>query len=124
MGNGLGKSYIFDFSQYGVTPFAKVYIHNNYLWFAQRMGLIGLGLFVWMMAAFLFSWHRLRRYFAGGDPWLVGLVVGSRVMIVSLLVISISSPQFNVKGQTAVIGVIMGLAEMAGALLREPAEAT
>lgn len=123
LGNGFGTSYLFDFSRYGVAPFQKVYIHNNYLWFAQRMGLIGLGLFVWMMVAFLVSWRGLRRHFVGGDPYLVGLVVGSRVMIVSLLVVSISSPQFNVKGQVAVIAAIMGMAEVAGWLLRQDAEA-
>jgi len=123
LGNGFGASYLFDFSRYGVAPFLKVYIHNNYLWFAQRMGLIGLGLFVWMMVAFLVSWRGLRRYFAGGDPYLVGLVVGSRVMTISLLVVSISSPQFNVKGQVAVIAAIMGMAEVAGWLLRQDAEA-
>ena len=123
LGNGFGTSYLFDFSRYGVAPFQKVYIHNNYLWFTQRMGLIGLGLFVWMMVAFLVSWRGLRGYFAEGDPYLVGLVVGSRVMIVSLLVVSISSPQFNVKGQVAVIAAIMGMAEVAGWLLRQDAEA-
>jgi O-antigen ligase len=123
LGNGFGASYLFDFSRYGVAPFQKVYIHNNYLWFAQRMGLVGLGLFVWMMVAFLVSCRGLRRYLAGGDPYLVGLVVGSRVMIVGLLVVSISSPQFNVKGQVAVIAAIMGMAEVAGWLLRQDAEA-
>jgi len=121
-GNGLGTGYLFDFSRYGVKPFVKVYIHNNYLWFVQRMGVLGLGLFAWMMAAFLFSWRDLRPSFTSGDPWLVGLIMGSRVMVVSLLVVSISSPQFNVKGQVAVTAVIMGLAEVAGVLLREESD--
>ena len=58
----------------------------------------------------------------GGDPWLGGLVVGSRVMIVALLVISISSPQFNVKGEVAVIALLMAMAEVAGSLLRGDGE--
>jgi hypothetical protein len=122
LGNGLGTSYVFDFSRYGVAPFAKVYIHNNYLWFAQRMGLIGVGLFVWMIVAFMVSWRGLRARFDDGDPWLVGLVVGSRVMIVTILVVSISSPMFNSKGEVAVIALIMGMAEVAGSLLREDDE--
>ena len=121
-GNGLGTTYLFDFSRYHVAAIYKVYIHNNYLWFAQRMGIVGVGLFAWMMVAFIYSGGRMRASVSGGDPWLVGLVVGSRVMIVSLLMISISSPQFNVKGEVAVVAVVMAMAEVAGSLLRETAD--
>ena len=119
LGNGLGKTYLFDFSRYGVKPLHKAYIHNNYLWFAQRLGLVGVGLFTWMIIAFLVSWRGLGRCLGKTDPWLGGLIVGSRVMIVALLVISVSSPQFNVKGEVAVIGMVMGLAEVSGRLVRE-----
>ena len=122
-GNGLGKAYLFDFSRYHVAAVYKVYIHNNYYWFAQRMGLIGVGLFAWMMIAFLYSGRHVRDSLAVRDPWLGGLVVGSRVMIVSLLVISISSPQFNVKGEVAVAALIMAMAEVAGSLLYGAADA-
>jgi O-antigen ligase len=117
-GKGLGTQYLFDFSRFNVKPVYKVYVHNNYYWFLQRMGLIGIGLFAWMMIAFLYSGYRARAFISGDDPWLSGLVVGSRVMIVALLVVSISSPQFNTKGGVAIAALVMAMAEVAGSLLR------
>lgn len=121
IGNGLGKAYVFDFSRYGVKPESKVYIHNNYLWFAQRLGVVGVVLFAWVVGAFLFSWLRLRPLLPRGDPWLVGLVLGSRVMVVALLAVSVTSPQFNNGGGVTVVATVMGLAEVAGVLLRDTA---
>jgi hypothetical protein len=51
------------------------------------------------------------------DPWLGGLVIGSRVMVVALLVASITSPQFNTKENVAGIALVMGLAEVSLRLL-------
>ena len=116
-GNGLGTGYVFDFSRYGVTPFVKYYIHDNYLWFWQRMGLIGLGLFAWFIGVFLFGRHRLPPAATTGDPWLAGLVIGSRPMIVALLVASITSPLFNTKENVAAIATVMGLVVVAQPLL-------
>ena len=116
-GNGLGTGYLFDFSRYGVAPFVKYFIHNNYLWFLQRMGVIGLGLFTWFICAFLLRRHGIAEGDMERDPWLSGLVIGSRVMIVTLLVASITSPQFNTKENVAAIALVMGLAEVARRLL-------
>ena len=116
-GNGLGTGYLFDFSRYGVTPFYKYFIHNNYLWFLQRMGVIGLGLFAWFVCAFLLRRHRVGTDDVDRDPWLGGLVIGSRVMVVALLVASITSPQFNTKENVAGIALVMGLAEVSLRLL-------
>jgi O-antigen ligase len=116
-GSGLGTGYVFDFSRYGVAPYVKYYIHNNYLWFWQRMGLVGLGLFAWFISAFLFGRHRLSPAARNGDPWLAGLVIGSRPMIVALLVASITSPLFNTKENVAAIATVMGLVVVAQPLL-------
>ena len=116
-GNGLGTGYLFDFSRFGVAPYVKYYIHNNYLWFWQRMGLIGLGLFTWFIAAFLFGRYRLPDGALRDDPWLAGLVIGARPMIVALLTASITSPLFNTKENVAAIGTVMGLAVVARPLL-------
>ena len=116
-GNGLGTGYVFDFSRFGVAPYVKYYIHNNYLWFWQRMGLIGLGLFAWFVAAFLFGRHRLPEGALRDDPWLAGLVIGTRPMIVALLTASITSPLFNTKENVAAIATVMGLAVVARPLL-------
>jgi hypothetical protein len=44
-------------------------------------------------------------------------VIGSRVMVVALLVASITSPQFNTKENVAGIALVMGLAEVSLRLL-------
>jgi hypothetical protein len=122
VGNGLGREYLFDWSRYGVAPYYKSYIHNNYYWFVHRLGLIGMAIFVWMAAAFLLPWMGRRRVLSRGDPWLVGLVFGSRAMLVSLLIVSITSPRLNGKLSIAVTATVMGLAEVARSLLEQGAE--
>jgi O-antigen ligase len=119
LGNGLGKDYLFDFSQYGVTPIYKSYIHNNYYWFTQRLGFIGLALFIWTAAAFLLPWLRYRALLDRGDPWITGLIIGSRAMIVVLLAVSITSPRLNSKTSIAIAAVTMGMAEVALGMVRE-----
>jgi hypothetical protein len=75
----------------------------------HAFGVVGLALAacfgVWvmaamltLMAAFLVSWRATEPWLASGDPWLGGLVVGSRVMVVTLLVVSLVAPPFNVSG--------------------------
>jgi O-antigen ligase len=121
-GNGLGTGYVFDFSRYGVAPFVKYFIHNSYLWFLQRMGIVGLGLFVWFICAFLFRRHGVREGDVEQDPWLGGVVIASRVMVVALLVASITSPQFNTKENVAAIALIIGLADVSVRLLSKRAD--
>jgi O-antigen ligase len=118
-GNGLGKEYVFDWSRYGVTPFLKSYIHNNYYWFLQRLGFVGLALFAWIAIAFLFPWMRYRSALPRDDPWLAGTVFGGRALFVALLMNSVTSPRFNTMDSVAVLAVVMGLSEVALALLRK-----
>lgn len=117
IGSGLGADYLFDWSRYGVKPYRKSYIHNNYYWFTHRLGAIGMALFVWVALAFLLPWMRDRDRLSRGDPWLVGLVFGSRAVLVALLVVSITSPRLNSKQSIVVFATIMGLAEVARMLL-------
>jgi O-antigen ligase len=120
-GNGLGTQYLFDWSRYGVTPFLKSYIHNNYYWFLQRLGAVGLLLFIWMAVAFLGPWMRGRTLLPRDDPWISGLVFGGRAVFVALLVNSITSPRFNSMDSVAVLALIMGMSEVALAMLRRRA---
>ena len=122
VGYGLGKTFVPDFQRYGIPLEPKTYIHNNYLWFLQRLGAVGLGLFAWFVLAFLFPRGGVRSYRAEDDPWLVGLVVGTRALMVALLFVSITSPQFNNMTDVAVIAVLMGCAEVARRLLNENAQ--
>lgn len=117
LGNGLGKDYLFDWSRYGVSPYRKSYIHNSYYWFAHRLGLVGLVLMAWVVVAFLGPWLRDRDRLTRGDPWLVGLVFGSRAALVAVLVVSVTSPRLNGKDTIVVLATLLGLAEVARALL-------
>jgi O-antigen ligase len=116
LGNGLGATYVADFSRYGIPLETETYIHNNYLWFLHRLGAVGLLVFGWVMVAFL----RPRRWLAVArgavDPVTGGMVVGGRVLIAALLVVSITSPQFNNKADAALVALVMGLSEVALAL--------
>ncbi len=121
-GNGLGTEYLFDWSHYGVTPFLKTYIHNNYYWFLQRLGIVGLALFIWMAVAYLVPWMKERSQLPRDDPWLYGIVFGGRAMFVALLVNSITSPRLNTMDSVAVLAFVMGVSEAAAKLLRERQE--
>lgn len=121
-GSGLGTEYVFDWSRYGVAPYLKSYIHNNYYWFLQRLGAIGLGLFAWIAIAFLFPWMRYRGGLPRDDPWLSGIVFGGRALFVALLMNSVTSPRFNTMDSVAVLALVMGLSEVALTLLRRRAE--
>lgn len=121
LGNGLGKDYLFDWSRYGVKPYYKTYIHNDYYWFVHRLGFIGLGVFLWLALAYLLPWMRYRQTLPRDDPWLLGLVYGGRAMFVALLVVSISSPRLSAKQAVTVLALVMGLSEVALGLLRERA---
>jgi O-antigen ligase len=122
-GNGLGKDYLFDWSRYGVAPYYKSYIHNDYYWFVHRLGLIGLALFLWLAGAYLVPWMRYRPALPRDDPWLLGLVYGGRAMFVALLVNSVTSPRLSAKLSVTVLALVMGMSEVALGLLRERAAA-
>jgi hypothetical protein len=118
VGNGLGRTYLFDWSRYGVAPYRKSYIHNAYFWYVHRLGIVGMGLFVWLALAFLLPWMRARATLPTDDPWLLGLVYGGRVLFVSLLVVSITSPRLSDRLSVTVLGLVMGLSEVALSLLK------
>jgi len=121
IGNGLGKEYLFDWSRYGVKPYYKTYIHNDYYWFVHRLGFVGLGLFIWLALAYLLPWMRYRASLPRDDPWLAGLVYGGRAMCVALLVVSVTSPRLSAKQASMVLALVMGLSEVALMLVKRRA---
>lgn len=118
-GYGLGKTFVPDYQRYGIPLEPTIYIHNTYLWFMQRLGALGVGLFAWFIVAFLFPRGGVRRFAAESDSWLVGLVVGTRALAVALLFVTITSPQYNTMSNVAVISVLVGCAEVACRLLAD-----
>ena len=123
VGNGLGKDYLFDWSRYGVAPYYKNYIHNDYYWLVDRLGFVGLGLYLWLAIAYLVPWMRYRKTLPQDDPWLLGLVYGGRAMFFALLVNSITSPRLSDILAVTVLALVMGLSEVALGLLRKRAAA-
>ncbi len=123
VGNGLGKEYLFDWSRYGVAPYRKTYIHNDYYYFVHRLGVVGFALFIWVAFAYLVPWMRARATLPRDDPWLLGLVYGGRAMFVALLTVSVTSPRLSGKLSVTVLAVVMGLSEAALVILRERASA-
>lgn len=123
IGNGLGKEYLFDWSRYGVEPYYKTYIHNDYYWLVHRLGFVGLGIFIWLVLAYLLPWMKYRASLPRDDPWLTGLVYGGRAMCVALLAVSITSPRLSAKLASTVLALVMGLSEVALTLIRRRAEA-
>lgn len=119
LGWGLGAVYYPDFSAYGVPVQPESYAHNNYLWMMQRIGVVGLALFAWVMVAFLSRGIRQGLLAARRDPFLGGLVFGVRALFVGLLVLSLSSPQFTpTPANVLAVALLMGLSEAARALLQ------
>ena len=123
VGNGLGKDYLFDWSRYGVAPYYKNYIHNDYYWLVDRLGFVGLGLYLWLAIAYLVPWMRYRKTLPQDDPWLLGLVYGGRAIFFALLVNSITSPRLSDILAVTVLALVMGLSEVALGLLRKRAAA-
>ena len=123
VGNGLGKDYLFDWSRYGVAPYYKNYIHNDYYWLVDRLGFGGLGLYLWLAIAYLVPWMRYRKTLPQDDPWLLGLVYGGRAMFFALRVNSITSPRLSDILAVTVLALVMGLSEVALGLLRKRAAA-
>ena len=68
--------------------------------------------------AFLLPWMKARATLPRDDPWLLGLVYGGRAMLVALLVVSITSPRLSEKLAVTVLGLVMGLSEVALSLLK------
>jgi len=94
------------------------YIHNGYLYLLIDVGIVGFLPFLWFSIAHLaigFSaWYRLQ------DPVLKGLVIGFTLSYLALLVNNISSPRVMNPAFILVLGVIMGINQVAIRLDNNP----
>ena len=88
--------------------------HNDFLRFASELGLVGLGLFLWILAAAgRVIWRGLQH---GRDARLAGLVGG----IIVFLVTSMVSNPLMVREVSFVFWIALGLAVGRSAVLRSP----
>jgi O-antigen ligase len=98
IGSGLGalvtfSSPMYDESRKKLTYLSRdFYMHNSYLWIATKMGALGFGLFLLMLASAVYPAVKEARQ-SGKDK--SALVVGVLLCFVALMVASIFGPCFN-----------------------------
>lgn len=92
------------------------YIHNGYLYLLIDLGIVGFLPFVWFSAVFvvrgIMAWYRMR------DPVLKALVISFTVSYIGVLFSSVTSPRLVEENFVPVIGVMLGIGEVAIRLAR------
>ena len=117
-GKGMGATYPLE----GLTPFGiritrqEHYIHNLYLAVALRMGLIGLGLFLWILFVYVRHAYKLANSLPPGFHKAV--VVGSAASVVGYMVVSMTSPTLLNHPTCAYAACAMALTLRAGMFAR------
>jgi O-antigen ligase len=115
-GIGLGSSITFvnpmyspEYDTNGFT-FSTYYIHNSYVWFALKLGVIGaLLFFALIVRAFVMA---LRSYRTPRGPTLHAIAVGVLASLVALGVLAASGPHFNDDNATPAVAALIALAEV------------
>jgi hypothetical protein len=95
------------------------FVHNSYAFILADLGLLGFLPFLWFSAAYLF-----RGFLSGRtlkDPVLKGWVLGLTLAYVVLLIASVAEPEFMYAHTVPVIGVMLGVNEVALRLGQSPA---
>lgn len=87
------------------------YMHNAYLYLLTDMGIVGLLPFVWFSIVYLMrgfsSWRMIQ------NPILKSLIIGFTLSYIAVLTSSISSPRLFEVGYIPLIGVMLGVNEVA-----------
>lgn len=95
------------------------YVHNAYLFILADLGLFGFLPFLWFSASYLFRGFSVGRTLK--DPTLRGWVFGLTLGYIALLIASISGPEFMSWHTAPVVGVMLGVNEVAIRLGQSPA---
>jgi O-antigen ligase len=111
----------------GIGPMADYYtavykntyfVHNAYLWILVDFGIVGFLPFLWLSVAYLsrgyLSWFKLQ------DPVLKGVVIGCTVSYIAILVASTATPKLLESEYVLLIGVMLGINEVAIRLEQGP----
>jgi len=122
-GIGLGNTITFWSPMYSPTTHLNggitttSYIHNSYIWFALKVGLVGAFAFV---ALFLLqakrAWTALRE---GSGPRRQRLLLGAFATLVALLVVSLAGPHLNGDSSTPYLAAVIALIELVPLLPEE-----
>ncbi len=87
------------------------WVHNAHLWILLKSGLLGYAGILWLSAVFLkrgfMLWRRIP------DLKLRGMVLACTVTYVGTLIVSIVEPYLVIEHWTPVIGIMMGMNEVA-----------
>jgi O-antigen ligase len=104
---------------YGPKDNLATFIHNGYLWIMVKSGLLGfmafLGMFYLFLKQAMGSWAKM------SDGFFRGILLGSAVCILGLLLANMSAPYFMQDWEVAAIGILFGITEAAVRISRETA---
>ncbi len=85
MGLGLGANYrplLMDIDGYWAD--GRHFVHNSHLWIAIKTGLVGLFFYLWFLLGFV--WHGLRSWRSIPDATFRGMVLGSALSILAVII--------------------------------------
>ncbi len=124
-GIGLGSSIEYDnpeFSpesnSYGFVV-STYYIHDSYIWFALKLGLLGAGCILLLLARTWFN--ALRGYRSSIDTRERLVLLGSFGSLTALFVLAVTGPHLNVDNATPAVAALVAAVEIARRLGREVA---
>lgn len=106
---GYGLGYYYSFFPLIPYEMPTWYVHNAYLYIWLKLGLIGLVVFlVWYFTVLI---HGYRLYRALRDPFLQPLILGVTSVMIAMLPLSVTSPQFIQKDSILFLALSMGIIE-------------
>ncbi len=116
-GIGLGNSITFtnpmfssDYNAYGYT-FSTYYIHNSYIWFALKLGLLAALVFVVLLGRV--CWLAYRGYRDAFDPRARMVLLATLGSLVAVLILSLTGPHLTVDNATPVVVGLVACVEIA-----------
>lgn len=124
-GIGLGSSISYENPEFSAESntygfvVSTYYIHDSYIWFALKLGLLGAGCIVLLLAR---TWFKaLRGYRDSIDPRERLVLLGSFGSLTALFVLAVTGPHLNVDNATPAVAALIAAVEVARRLGREVA---
>jgi O-antigen ligase len=108
---GYGFGYVFSYDHLLPPEAPTWYAHNGFLYLWLKTGAIGLGLFLAWYLTVLVHGYRIGR--KTDDPFLKPLITGVTSVMIAMLPLSITSPQFIQKDSILFLTIGMAVIELA-----------
>ena len=116
-GIGLGNSITFtnpmyspDYNTYGFT-FSTYYIHNSYIWFALKLGILGALIFVSLLVRVCWLAYRGQR--DTSDPRARMVLLAALGSLIAVLILSTTGPHLNIDNATPIVAGLIACVEIA-----------